>query len=99
MVFATENKNSVFCVFTFVAVFYGLDTLTVVGIAFAAFVIGALLTGALWFIYSHTGKHEGSYSAETWCSLHSCKVGGNGRWASSGCPGLFFFFFLTLCSY
>ncbi|XP_026511121.1 transforming growth factor beta receptor type 3 isoform X4 [Terrapene carolina triunguis] len=36
-------------------VFYGLDTLTVVGIAFAAFVIGALLTGALWFIYSHTG--------------------------------------------
>uniref|UniRef100_A0ACB8F4H4 Transforming growth factor beta receptor type 3 n=1 Tax=Sphaerodactylus townsendi TaxID=933632 RepID=A0ACB8F4H4_9SAUR len=35
-------------------VFYGLDTLTVVGIAFAAFVIGALLTGALWFIYSHT---------------------------------------------
>ncbi|XP_075792638.1 transforming growth factor beta receptor type 3 isoform X2 [Pelodiscus sinensis] len=35
--------------------FYGLDTLTVVGIAFAAFVIGALLTGALWFIYSHTG--------------------------------------------
>uniref|UniRef100_A0A8C6SF61 Transforming growth factor, beta receptor III n=1 Tax=Neogobius melanostomus TaxID=47308 RepID=A0A8C6SF61_9GOBI len=34
-----------------------LDTLTVVGIAFAAFVIGALLTGALWFIYSHTGPH------------------------------------------
>ncbi|RLW05863.1 hypothetical protein DV515_00004918, partial [Chloebia gouldiae] len=33
---------------------YGLDTLTVVGIAFAAFVIGALLTGALWFIYSRT---------------------------------------------
>ncbi|KAF4079279.1 hypothetical protein AMELA_G00191150 [Ameiurus melas] len=31
-----------------------LDTPTVVGIAFAAFVIGALLTGALWFIYSHT---------------------------------------------
>ncbi|XP_061489642.1 transforming growth factor beta receptor type 3 [Rhineura floridana] len=37
-------------------VFYGLDTMTVVGIAFAAFVIGALLTGALWFIYSHTGE-------------------------------------------
>ncbi|XP_077784602.1 transforming growth factor beta receptor type 3 [Podarcis muralis] len=37
-------------------VFHGLDTLTVVGIAFAAFVIGALLTGALWFIYSHTGE-------------------------------------------
>ncbi|KAI4828578.1 hypothetical protein KUCAC02_022660 [Chaenocephalus aceratus] len=35
---------------------YVLDTPTVVGIAFAAFVIGALLTGALWFIYSHTGK-------------------------------------------
>ncbi|XP_030289139.1 transforming growth factor beta receptor type 3 [Sparus aurata] len=33
-----------------------LDTATVVGIAFAAFVIGALLTGALWFIYSHTGE-------------------------------------------
>ncbi|XP_028817940.1 transforming growth factor beta receptor type 3 [Denticeps clupeoides] len=33
-----------------------LDTPTVVGIAFAAFVIGALLTGALWFIYSHTGE-------------------------------------------
>lgn len=32
-----------------------LDTTTVVGIAFAAFVIGALLTGALWFIYAHTG--------------------------------------------
>lgn len=37
------------------AVLYVLDTPTVVGIAFAAFVIGALLTGALWFIYSHTG--------------------------------------------
>uniref|UniRef100_A0A8C3R9U3 Transforming growth factor beta receptor 3 n=1 Tax=Cyanoderma ruficeps TaxID=181631 RepID=A0A8C3R9U3_9PASS len=37
-------------------VLYGLDTLTVVGIAFAAFVIGALLTGALWFIYSRTDK-------------------------------------------
>uniref|UniRef100_A0ABM5G8Q4 Transforming growth factor beta receptor type 3 isoform X2 n=1 Tax=Pogona vitticeps TaxID=103695 RepID=A0ABM5G8Q4_9SAUR len=32
----------------------GLDKITVAGIAFAAFVIGALLTGALWFIYSHT---------------------------------------------
>ncbi|XP_077309058.1 transforming growth factor beta receptor type 3 isoform X7 [Lithobates pipiens] len=37
-------------------VFYGLDTPTVVGIAFAAFIIGALLTGALWYIYSHTGS-------------------------------------------
>ncbi|KAI9542461.1 hypothetical protein NQZ68_019143 [Dissostichus eleginoides] len=35
---------------------YVLDTATVVGIAFAAFVIGALLTGALWFIYSHTAR-------------------------------------------
>ncbi|CAG05636.1 unnamed protein product, partial [Tetraodon nigroviridis] len=35
-----------------------LDTPTVVGIAYAAFVIGALLTGALWFIYSHTGETE-----------------------------------------
>ncbi|XP_062960934.1 transforming growth factor beta receptor type 3 isoform X2 [Cynocephalus volans] len=38
------------------AIFHGLDTLTVMGIAFAAFVIGALLTGALWYIYSHTGE-------------------------------------------
>ncbi|CAL1540445.1 unnamed protein product [Lymnaea stagnalis] len=33
----------------------GLDSATVVGIAFAAFAIGILLTGALWFIHSHTG--------------------------------------------
>uniref|UniRef100_A0A672IS69 Transforming growth factor, beta receptor III n=1 Tax=Salarias fasciatus TaxID=181472 RepID=A0A672IS69_SALFA len=39
---------------------YVLDTPTVVGIAFAAFVIGALLTGALWFIYSHTGETAGA---------------------------------------
>ncbi|XP_026882143.2 transforming growth factor beta receptor type 3 isoform X2 [Electrophorus electricus] len=38
---------------------YVLDTPTVVGIAFAAFVIGALLTGALWLIYSHTGGSAG----------------------------------------
>lgn len=38
---------------------YVLDTPTVVGIAFAAFVIGALLMGALWFIYSHTGESSG----------------------------------------
>uniref|UniRef100_A0AAV2KW72 ZP domain-containing protein n=1 Tax=Knipowitschia caucasica TaxID=637954 RepID=A0AAV2KW72_KNICA len=42
----SDNDNAV----------YVLDTPTVVGIAFAAFVIGALLTGALWFIYSHTGE-------------------------------------------
>ncbi|KAM3875789.1 transforming growth factor beta receptor type 3 [Diretmus argenteus] len=42
------------------AILYVLDTPTVVGIAFAAFVIGALLTGALWFIYSHTGETAGT---------------------------------------
>ncbi|XP_065410324.1 transforming growth factor beta receptor type 3 isoform X9 [Chrysemys picta bellii] len=47
-------------------VFYGLDTLTVVGIAFAAFVIGALLTGALWFIYSHTGETAGRQQVPTY---------------------------------
>ncbi|XP_065410325.1 transforming growth factor beta receptor type 3 isoform X10 [Chrysemys picta bellii] len=46
--------------------FYGLDTLTVVGIAFAAFVIGALLTGALWFIYSHTGETAGRQQVPTY---------------------------------
>lgn len=60
------------------AVFYGLDTLTVVGIAFAAFVIGALLTGALWFIYSHTGKHKGSYSPQS----VDCAAG-NAVWSES----------------
>ncbi|KAM6963097.1 transforming growth factor beta receptor type 3 [Aplochiton taeniatus] len=40
-------------------ILYVLDTPTVVGIAFAAFVIGALLTGALWFIYSHTSEPPG----------------------------------------
>lgn len=35
---------------------YMLTTPTVVGIAFAAFIIGALLTGALWYIHSHTGS-------------------------------------------
>ena len=34
----------------------GLDSGTVVGIAFAAFAIGILLTGALWFIHTHTGN-------------------------------------------
>ncbi|XP_042319440.1 transforming growth factor beta receptor type 3 isoform X2 [Sceloporus undulatus] len=46
-------------------VVYGLDTMTVVGIAFAAFVIGALLTGALWFIYSHTGEPAGRQQVPT----------------------------------
>lgn len=40
----------------FAGVVYVIDTPVVVGIAFAAFVIGALLTGALWFIYAHTGR-------------------------------------------
>uniref|UniRef100_A0A3Q1F793 Transforming growth factor, beta receptor III n=1 Tax=Acanthochromis polyacanthus TaxID=80966 RepID=A0A3Q1F793_9TELE len=44
-------------------ILYMLDTPTVVGIAFAAFVIGALLTGALWFIYSHTGRSFACCSA------------------------------------
>ncbi|XP_044530774.1 transforming growth factor beta receptor type 3 [Gracilinanus agilis] len=43
----------------------GLDTLTVMGIAFAAFVIGALLTGALWYIYSHTGETAGRQQVPT----------------------------------
>ncbi|KAF7203862.1 transforming growth factor beta receptor type 3 isoform X1 [Nothobranchius furzeri] len=38
---------------------YMLDTPTVMGIAFAAFMIGVLLTGALWFIYSHTSGTAG----------------------------------------
>lgn len=46
-------------------VFHGLDTLTVMGIAFAAFVIGALLTGALWYIYSHTGETAGRQPVPT----------------------------------
>lgn len=48
---------------------YVLDTRVVVGIAFAAFVIGALLTGALWFIYSHTGRFSTCSSlipSQTW---------------------------------
>ncbi|XP_059544809.1 transforming growth factor beta receptor type 3 isoform X2 [Myotis daubentonii] len=46
-------------------VFHGLDTVTVMGIAFAAFVIGALLTGALWYIYSHTGETAGRQQVPT----------------------------------
>ncbi|XP_052790048.1 uncharacterized protein LOC128224280 [Mya arenaria] len=34
----------------------GLDSGTVVGIAFAAFIIGALMMGSLWFIHSHSGS-------------------------------------------
>uniref|UniRef100_UPI00398F25DA transforming growth factor beta receptor type 3-like isoform X2 n=1 Tax=Pristiophorus japonicus TaxID=55135 RepID=UPI00398F25DA len=36
----------------------GLQMSAVLGIAFGAFVIGALLTAALWYIYSHTGPSE-----------------------------------------
>ncbi|XP_014405524.1 PREDICTED: transforming growth factor beta receptor type 3 isoform X2 [Myotis brandtii] len=46
-------------------IFHGLDTITVMGIAFAAFVIGALLTGALWYIYSHTGETAGRQQVPT----------------------------------
>ncbi|KAM6167754.1 transforming growth factor beta receptor type 3 [Erethizon dorsatum] len=46
-------------------IFHGLDTLTVMGIAFAAFVIGALLTGALWYIYSRTGETAGRQQVPT----------------------------------
>ncbi|RXM27832.1 Transforming growth factor beta receptor type 3 [Acipenser ruthenus] len=46
-------------------VMHGLDTATVVGIAFAAFVIGALLTGALWFIYVNTGETAGRQQVPT----------------------------------
>ncbi|XP_056132780.1 transforming growth factor beta receptor type 3 [Lampris incognitus] len=45
-------------------IMYVLDTPTVVGIAFAAFMIGALLTGALWFIYSHTGETAGTHQVQ-----------------------------------
>ncbi|RVE73754.1 hypothetical protein OJAV_G00034480 [Oryzias javanicus] len=37
-------------------IIYVLDTPTVAAIAFAAFLIGVLLTGALWFIYTQTGE-------------------------------------------
>lgn len=37
-------------------VIVGLDSGTVVGIAFAAFIIGAIMMGALWFIHTHSGK-------------------------------------------
>ncbi|XP_067868407.1 transforming growth factor beta receptor type 3-like isoform X2 [Heterodontus francisci] len=36
----------------------GLEMSAVLGIAFGAFVIGALLTAALWYIYSHTSPSE-----------------------------------------
>lgn len=36
----------------------GLDSGTVVGISFAAFIIGVLLTAALWVIHTHTGPYR-----------------------------------------
>ncbi|XP_041090198.1 endoglin-like isoform X2 [Polyodon spathula] len=36
--------------------FHGLELGAVLGIAFASFLIGACLTGALWFIHTHTGS-------------------------------------------
>ncbi|XP_025113935.1 transforming growth factor beta receptor type 3-like isoform X2 [Pomacea canaliculata] len=41
----------------------GLDSGTVVGIAFAAFAIGILLTGALWFIHTHTSPTKRGMSS------------------------------------
>lgn len=103
MAFVAGSTKSLLYVFTFIAVFYGLDTLTVVGIAFAAFVIGALLTGALWFIYSHTGEYAGSRGARR----RSCRrtravvrapAGWEGR-RERGQPWPSRTFLLDLCSY
>lgn len=73
------NHMSYMCCFScLVEYMYVLDTPTVVGIAFAAFVIGAMLTGALWFIYSHTGESH-YYTTHsltlTVCTLSACKIG------------------------
>uniref|UniRef100_H3A6W0 ZP domain-containing protein n=1 Tax=Latimeria chalumnae TaxID=7897 RepID=H3A6W0_LATCH len=45
-----------------VAIYQGTDIPVVVGIAFAAFLIGVLFAGALWYIYSRTGKLSASDS-------------------------------------
>lgn len=74
--------------FPWAAVLYGLDTLTVVGIAFAAFVIGALLTGALWFIYSRTGTARPGRACRV---LWATAQGREGKGPASACPGLFIF--------
>ena len=47
----------------------GLDSGTVVGIAFAAFIIGVLLTAALWYIHTHTGE-EGALPATLYISMY-----------------------------
>ncbi|KAK3579926.1 hypothetical protein CHS0354_014037 [Potamilus streckersoni] len=39
----------------------GLDSGTVVGIAFAAFIIGVLMMGALWFIHTHSAFGSGPF--------------------------------------
>ena len=40
----------------------GLDSGTVVGIAFAAFIIGVLMMGILWFIHTHSGSSKCSFA-------------------------------------
>ena len=39
----------------------GVDTGSVLGIVFVAFLLGISLMGALWCIYSHTGNHTGQF--------------------------------------
>ena len=39
----------------------GLDSGTVVGIAFAAFIIGVLMMGILWFIHTHSGSSKSNF--------------------------------------
>jgi hypothetical protein len=41
----------------------GLESGTVIGIAFAAFFIGVLLMAALWFIHTHTELYKKLYGA------------------------------------
>ena len=45
----------------------GLDSGTVVGIAFAAFIIGVLMMGILWFIHTHSGSSKSLYSC--YCNI------------------------------
>ncbi|XP_064616573.1 transforming growth factor beta receptor type 3-like isoform X2 [Liolophura sinensis] len=44
----------------------GLDSGTVIGIAFAAFVIGVMLTAALWYIHAHTGPVKQTGPSRGW---------------------------------
>ena len=45
----------------------GLDSGTVVGIAFAAFIIGVLMMGILWFIHTHSGSSKSIFSC--YCNI------------------------------